>query len=154
MNGSRVRNWGGVTDKEFVVMPKSRSKFAAAFAAASLIPLIAGGGCTPDGTLPPSGDGATTLVDETFASNPPNTSFSPTAAGRTITVTVSGDATASRIAVVITHRSTGDIVARQDQPTTNSTTVTFVSTNNDVHDVNTLETGMGSNTYTLLVTEL
>ena len=136
-------------------MTEGKSTRAAAFIAASLVLLMSGSGCYLDGTLLPStSDGETTLVNETFALNPPNTSFHPTAAGKTVSVTVSGDDTGSRVAVVVTDPPTGSLIARQDQPTTNSTTVTFVSTNSGAHDVSTLEAGMGSNTYTLLVTEL
>lgn len=102
---------------------------------------------------PPPPPGPTTLVTENFAFGLAPRNFNPSAAGRTVTVTVSGNATGSRINVVVTDLATANVVAIDVIPTTNSTTVTFVSTNNGVHVVASTEVGAGSATYTILVTE-
>ncbi|HUU96366.1 MAG TPA: hypothetical protein VM487_11550 [Phycisphaerae bacterium] len=108
-------------------------------------------GLTPPPPPPPPPP--TTLVNESFGFVPPIRNFNPSAAGRTITATVSGNATGSRITVLVTDLATGSVVAAQLLPTTNTTTVTFTSTNNGAHAVTSAEVGAGSATYTILVTE-
>ena len=107
-----------------------------------------GGGGGGGGVVQP-----TTLVSESFGFIPPVRNFNPSAAGRTITATVSGNATGSRITVLVTDLATANVVAAELIPTTNTTTVTFTSTNNGVHAVTSAEVGAGSATYTILVTE-
>jgi len=141
------------------MLSKNKSRHVAVALPAGLCLVLALGNiaCCPDGTFPPcqvdGGNGAVTLVNESFAFVPPVRNFNPTAAGRLITATVSGNATGSRIVVIITDLATGSVVAQQVLPTTSSTTVTFVSTNNGVHAVTSTEVGVGAATYTVLVTE-
>ncbi len=118
--------------------------------------LLMGSSCpflTPPPPPPPPPPGPTTLVSESFGFVPPIRNFNPSAAGRTITATVSGNATGSRITVIVTDLATANVVAAEVIPTTNSTTVTFTSTNNGVHAVTSTEVGVGSATYTILITE-
>lgn len=118
--------------------------------------LLMGTSCpflTPPPPPPPPPPGPTTLVTESFAFVPAPRNFNPSAAGKTVTVTVSGNATGSRINVIVTDLATAAVVAAELIPTTNSTTVTFNSTNNGIHVVTSTEVGVGSATYTILITE-
>ena len=129
----------------------------ALFVAASLPLTLGTAGCCPDGSFPPCTpqDGGTTvvLVDEIFNDTPINRNFNPSAAGMLITATVQGDVTGSRIPVTITDVGTGNVVAAQLLPTTNTTTVTFTSTSNGAHLLYATQTGTGSTAYTVLITE-
>ena len=127
--------------------------------AAMCIPLaLAGAGCCPDGTFPPcttnGGTTPTTLVNETLSPPfPILRNFNPSAAGRTITATVTGDLTASRPWVRI-FDPVSALVANSPVPgTSNSVTVSFVSTNNGVHLLNVTDTGTPAGSYTVLITE-
>jgi hypothetical protein len=131
--------------------------------AALCIPLSwAGAGCCPDGTFPPctnDGPTQTILVDETLSTAAANFEwpilrpFNPTAAGRVVTATVTGDITASRPRVQI-FDPVNVLVANSPVPgTSNSVTVSFTSTNNGLHLLNVSETGTVANVYTVLVTE-
>lgn len=135
---------------------KSRLLSVAAFLTVGISLMLGNAGCCPDGTFPPCTvvNGPTTLVNETFFFTPINRNFNPSAAGKTINVTVSGDVTASRITVAVTDLATANVVAGELLPTTNSTTVSFVSTNNGAHAVSALDIGTSpSSVYTVLVTE-
>jgi hypothetical protein len=140
---------------------KDRARYVlASLAAVVCLALMMGANCIPvvpdDGNGGTDGNGTTgptTLVSETFSFVPPDRNFNPSAAGQTITATVSGNATGSRIQVIITDFATGNVVAQELLPTTNSTTVPFVSTNNGVHVLASNEIGTGSATYTVNVTE-
>jgi hypothetical protein len=140
---------------------KDRARYVlASLAAVVCLALMLGANCIPvvpdDGNGGTDGNGTTgptTLVSETFSDVPPDRNFNPSAAGQTITATVSGDATGSRIQVVIRDLATMNVVAQQILPTSNTTTVTFVSTNNGVHVLQSNEIGTGSSTYSVSVTE-
>lgn len=136
---------------------KSRLVLVSTFMAVATPLMLGIGGCCPDGTFPPCTvvNAPTNLVNETFFFTPIARNFNPSAAGKTITVRVSGDVTASRITVVVTDLATANVVAGELLPTTNSTTVSFVSTNNGAHAVAAVEIGLSpSSVYTVLVTEL
>ncbi len=133
---------------------KSKSRWFVATLTAGLCVALLGTTCPIqlDGQDGGNGGGVTTLVSENYSFVPPLRNFNPSAAGRLITATLSGSATGSRPTVIITD-ATGSVVAQQLAPTTNSTTVTFTSTNNGVHALLSGDIGTGAATYTLLVTE-
>lgn len=78
--------------------------------------------------------------------------FSPNAAGRTVKVRISGDATGSRI-VLFVFDGAGDIVVFEDRPVTNVTEASFTSTNTGDHSVLVFEAGDPSALYQLSVTQ-
>lgn len=126
--------------------------------AGSLGLTLGSAGCCPDGTLPPCDQdpvngGPTVLVDEVFNDTPINRNFNPSAAGKLITVRVSGDVTGSRLRVTVTDVGTGNIVATELSPTTNSTTATFTSTSNGIHWLYANQNGAGANSYMVYITE-
>jgi hypothetical protein len=93
-------------------------------------------------------------VSETFTTNAFDRNFNPSAAGRTINITVSSDITASRITAFVTDLATANVVAIELLPTTNTTTLSFVSTNNGVHVLSVNDVTNSANVITVLVTEL
>ncbi len=112
--------------------------------------------CCPDGSLPPctqDGETPVVLVDELFNDTPILRNFNPSAAGTLITATVEGDVTGSRIPVTITDVGTGNVVANEASPTTNRTTVTFLSTSSGVHLLRANQTAVGSSVYRVYITE-
>jgi len=113
------------------------------------VPLTLGATCTQTTTTTPT---ATTLVNETFNA-PPAQTFNPSAAGKTITCTVTGNVTASRIQVTV-QDILGVIVGQNLTPMSNTTSVSFTSTSNGLHVLTSVETGAASSSYTLQVTEL
>ena len=137
------------------------SVLVSSLVACSLGLTLGSAGCCPDGTLPPcdetpvpGGPTVVVLVDEVFNDTPINRNFNPSAAGKLITVRVSGDVTGSRLPVAVTDVGTGNNVAAELLPTTNSTTVTFTSTSNGIHWLNVpTNNGTGSNSYTVYITE-
>jgi hypothetical protein len=107
-----------------------------------------GGDVTPGGTGTPA---VTTLVNQTFAA-PTNFTFTPSAVGRLITTTITGNVTGSRPAVQVLDNN-GNVVANEFFPTTNATTVTFTTSAAAPHTVFFFEFGVPSTTYTATVTE-
>jgi hypothetical protein len=129
---------------------KNRPKYRmVALFVALCVPLTLGATCTQTTTTTPT---ATTLVNETFL-NPPAQTFNPSVAGKTITCTVTGNVTASRIQVTV-QDMLGAIVGQNLTPTSNTTTVSFQSTSNGLHVLTSVETGTASSSYTLQVTEM
>ena|GEM_PF-5076660 len=116
-----------------------------------------GGGTAPPadggggGTAPPV-TGPTTLLSQTFAA-PPAIDFSPSAAGKVVTVRVTADTTGSRMTLQVTELGTGNVVAFYANPTTNGSESTFQSNSNGVHTLVVTETGIGANLYTVIITE-
>jgi hypothetical protein len=144
--------------KEIYLMrfPKSLSDIRLMLSGGLMFPLAwVTMACCPDGTLPPCTTGPTILVSETFDDDdlPYSRNFNPSAAGRTITATVTSDDVGSRLTAVITDFGTGNIVAIELLPTSNSTTVSFVSTNNGAHVLQVAEIGTMGRNYTVLITE-
>lgn len=114
-------------------------------------------GCCPDGTFPPcTTDNATVLVNETFRVDdlPLVRNFNPSAAGKTITATVSGDVSNTRLTVSIVDVGAASTVAIDLAPTTSTTTVNFTSTNSGVHVLTAVETSGPSGAYTIVITEI
>lgn len=78
--------------------------------------------------------------------------FSPSEVGKTITVRISGDATGSRIRLVVVDGS-GDIVINEDNPLTNATSAEFISSSTAEHTAFAFDVADPSALYTLIVTE-
>ena len=123
----------------------------------------AGGGGTNTGggtAIPPAGGGTTTpivpttttLVSQTFTAAP-SIDFSPSGANKLVTVTVTADASGSRMTLQVTELSTGSVVAFYPNATTNGSQSTFTSNSNGVHTLQVIETGTGASIYTLVITE-
>lgn len=122
-----------------------------------MLPAWAVPGCCPDGTFPPCTTGsATVLVNETFRVDdlPLVRNFNPSAAGKVITATVSGDVSSTRLQVSIIDLGTANTVAIDLAPTTSTTSVNFTSTNNGVHVLTAVETSGPSGAYTMVITEI
>lgn len=77
-----------------------------------------------------------------------NSAFTPTAAGKLVTVTISGNATGSRPAIQILDPNF-NTVAFEPFPTTNTTTVQFVTTTTGPHQIFAQEVGQPSSLYTI-----
>ena len=92
-----------------------------------------------------------TLLTTTQRNTNPVT-FNPTAAGKSITATVTGDVSGSRPRVQI-RDNLNAVVADQPIPTSSTTTVSFTSTTTGQHVLRIVETGTAATTYTILVTE-
>lgn len=78
--------------------------------------------------------------------------FSPSQAGKKITVRISGDATGSRLPLVVLDGS-GDLVVNENNPLTNASTGEFIATSTAEHTVFAFDFGGPSALYTLTVTE-
>jgi len=101
---------------------------------------------------PPPPPGSTTLVNSTFAMPPFFIDFNPTEVGKTISVSVSGNVTGSRI-VVDVEDPNGNKVMLLNNPTTNTSTGTFICTSTGAHLLLSNEIGMPSATYSLTITQ-
>jgi hypothetical protein len=123
-----------------------------------LVPFTAfllGSACAP--TTPPADGGGgggtqpTTLLTTTKNNLNPVT-FNPGSAGKVITASVTGDVSGSRVRVVV-RDNLNAIVAEEQNPVTNNTTVSFTSTTTGQHVMQMTQVGTAAPTYTILVTE-
>ena len=140
---------------------KSRQVVLTLFVAACLPVALADTGCCPDGTLPPcttNGNGTPTqLLNMSSPWAPFQGNFTPSAAGRTITVTVAATGnTASRpIFDVVDALTLNPVVIDTLIPGSSSTqSTTFQSTGTSVLVVRVAEAVAAATQYTLTVTEL
>jgi hypothetical protein len=78
--------------------------------------------------------------------------FAPNEAGSKITVRISGNATGSRLVLVVRDGSS-DLVVLDREPVTNATVGEFISTTTAEHSILVQERGQPSALYTLTVTE-
>jgi len=119
------------------------------------VPMLFGAGCPLfGGRTTNGGTTTTTLLSQTVTALPvAGFYFTPTAAGKTITATVTGDVNTSRPAVEI-YDPVANLMAQELSPTTSSTVVSFTSTSTGQHTMVVTETSLRpANTYTVLVTE-
>lgn len=133
----------------------SRQLVAVLFAGLCL-PLMLGQSCFPPANNNNNNDdgGAgqpqpTVLFNGTQVA-PTTITFNPTAAGKLITATVSGNVTGSRPRVQVLDNN-NVVVANELFPTTSTTTVSFTSTTTGTHRLVFFEIGVPSSLYTITV---
>lgn len=127
------------------------------------LPMLMGQGCPPPTEIAALEDNdagqvlpgqPTQIVNATTASLSfgvfgfTDLAFTPTAAGKVVTITISGNATGSRPAVLVSDPNF-NTVAFEPFPTTSTTTVQFVSTTTGPHRIFAQEAGQPSSLYTI-----
>lgn len=128
------------------------------------LPMLMGQGC-PQAEEQPAGGGvvagATPVTLLTASLNRINNAaapvastvnFNPVAAGKVVTMSIASNATGSRIAVTIID-NLGNVVAQQQFPVTQETTVNFVSTTTGSHQVLLTERGAPGSLYSVRVVQ-
>lgn len=130
--------------------------WVAAAVAGLCLPLLMGQGCFPQNNGGNNGgDGGAGQPQPTALFNgsqvaPTTITFNPTAAGKLITATVSGNVTGSRPRVQVLDNN-NVVVANELFPTTSTTTVSFTSTTTGTHRLVFFEIGTPSSLYTITV---
>lgn len=116
------------------------------------MPLVMGG-CPAD--PPPTNNvpqTTPTILLSTTRNNLNQVTFNPTSAGKVITASVSAEVSGSRVRVQV-RDNLNAVVATDQAPVTNTTTVSFTSITTGTHTMTMTQIGNPTATYTILVQE-